>query len=140
MLSKMIQRWANWMGYGGGGRCGRPFKAIIDDQVVAFKTIDEKFAALAKIWREFNRGTSVVNYAHFAYFQIVALGWSAVPLLLREVATGDGTWYVALQYIAGEMAESPSMRGDAEAVRNAWLEWGHRNGYRVEPVQAPQDD
>jgi hypothetical protein len=90
-----------------------PVNAIIEDRVVAFATIDEKLEALAKIWREFNRGKSVINYAHYAYLQIIALGWAALPFLLREVASGDGTCYVALQYIAGETAESSNMRGDS---------------------------
>jgi hypothetical protein len=114
----------------------KPISAIIEDRVVAFATVEEKLDALAKIWHKFNRGKSVINYSHYAYFQIVALGWAAVPFLLQEIANGDGTWYVALQYIAGETAESPEMRGNPAAVRNAWLEWGNRNGYGTKSEQA----
>jgi len=118
------------------GLSQKPISAIIEDRVVPFATVDAKLDALAKIWRKSNRGKSVINYAHYAYFQIVALGWAAVPFLLREVASGDGTWYVALQYIAGETAESLEMRGNPAAVRNAWLEWGNRNGYGTKSEQA----
>lgn len=105
------------------------FHAVIDDELVAFANIEEKFAALAKIWRKHVRGKSVISYSHPAYFQVMGMGRSVVPLLLREVSKGVGTWYVALQSIVGEPAESIEMRGDAAAVREAWLDWGRRNGY-----------
>ena len=115
-------------------------RAIIDDQQIEFASIEEKFEALAKIWHRHIRGKSVINYAHFAYFQILTMGRSAIPFLLKEVANGVGTWYVALQYITTEMAETTSMRGDAAAVRQAWIRWGLRNGYSTELAETQTND
>ena len=118
----------------------RRITAIIDEEVKTFDSIEEKYIALAKEWRRFNRGKSIINYAHYAYLQVVALGWSAVPFMLRDVASGAGTWYLALQYITGERPESPAARGNAEAVREAWLEWGRRNGYSGQPENSQRND
>ena len=110
--------------------------ALVDGATVSFSTPEEKFEALAKIWRRHIRGKSIINYSHPAYFQILAMGRSAIPFLLSEVAQGAGTWYVALQNIANEIPEAPEMRRDAAAVRQAWLDWGLRNGYSTEPAKA----
>jgi hypothetical protein len=116
------------------------FRAIIDDRTVEFDNVEQKFEALAQIWKRHIRGKSIVNYSHFAYFQILSMGRSVVPFLLREIANGTGTWYVALQYIVNETAESPEMRGNPTAVRQAWLEWGMRNGYSQELEKAQRSD
>lgn len=118
----------------------RQVRALLGDplQSVVFRTVADKFEALATEWRRYNRGRSVINYAHPAYFQVVALGELAIPLLLHEVAQGAGTWYPALQYITGEMPYSP--RGSAEAARRVWLEWGRRNGHWGESDSPPAND
>jgi hypothetical protein len=115
-------------------------RAIIDGQSRTFASVEQKFAVLAGMWQRHVRGKSIVSYAHPAYFQIVAMGWPVVPLLLREVSQGTGTWYPALQYITGEIADAPQDRGNPEAVRRAWLEWGKRNGHWSEPRKAQDND
>ncbi|HWF67857.1 MAG TPA: hypothetical protein VN670_11150, partial [Acidobacteriaceae bacterium] len=114
--------------------------ALIDDVPVEFPTVEETFKALSKSWRRHIRGKSIINYSHPAYFQILAMGWAAVPFLLKEVAQGAGTWYIALQYITREMPEAPEMRGDASAIRQAWISWGLRNGYSTELAEAQRND
>ena len=117
-----------------------PYRAVIDDKQVEFRTLEDKFAAMLQIWKRHNRGKSVISYAHPAYFQIVAMGWPVVSLLLAEVAKGAGTLYPALQYITGEIAEKTDERGNSEAVRRAWLDWGKRNGQWSEPDQTQGND
>lgn len=114
--------------------------ALIDDAPVEFPTIEEMFKELSKSWRRHIRGKSIINYSHPAYFQILAMGWEAVPFLLKEVAQGAGTWYIALQFITKEIPETPQMRGDASAVRQAWISWGLRNGYSTELAEAQGND
>ncbi|HEX3356314.1 MAG TPA: hypothetical protein VHS31_04965 [Tepidisphaeraceae bacterium] len=116
-----------------------PHSAIIDDKTVHFQSTEEKFFALAAIWRRHIRGRSIVNYSHPAYFQIMTMGRAVVPFLLQDVARGVGTWYVALQSILNVSAESPDARGDAAAVRKAWIDWGKRNGYWIELAEAQRN-
>ena len=66
---------------------------------------------------------------HPAYQQIVGMGRSAVPFILKELANGPGHWFWALRAISGEDPVSPKDRGDVLKMTNAWLVWGARNGY-----------
>jgi hypothetical protein len=114
--------------------------AFVRGRSVRFRDLEEKFRALADEWELYNRGKSVISYGHPAYFQIMTMGWTAVPFLLRKVAAGAGTWYPALQFIVGRPAERAEDRGNPEAVRQAWLRWGKLNEFWSESEQAPEDD
>jgi hypothetical protein len=104
-------------------------RALIDGQGVSFSSFEGKFAALADAWDEHNSGRSVVDYAHFAHLQIIGMGVPVLPLILARLIDGDGRWVFALKCISGDQADTPSMRGDLDAVINAWAEWGKRNGH-----------
>jgi hypothetical protein len=105
-----------------------PHVATIDGKEKVFATAHEKFRALAAAWRWHNRGRSILDYDDFSYMQIIGMGPEVVPLLLKDVQEGEGSWYFALKCITNQDAETPDMYGDAEAVRHAWVQWGKRNG------------
>lgn len=105
------------------------FRATLAGTVREFRSVSEKFNALADEWNDYNLGRSIIQYAHPAYWQVIGMGDLALPFLLKSVARGEGTWYPALEAITGVRATADGDRGDAAAVRRAWLEWGRLNGY-----------
>jgi hypothetical protein len=106
---------------------GPSLVAVIGKEKIAFPHVSMKFEALAQAWREDNFGRSVVNYFHPAYLKIIGMGMPVVPCLLREVNNGSRIWYLALEQIAGAPAHRPEMKGDLDALRDAWIEWGTRH-------------
>jgi hypothetical protein len=90
---------------------------------------EQKFRLLADRWRrETRRLSSVTQMAlHPAYQKIIGMGWSAVPLILREMQERGGHWLWALHAITDE---DPAPEGATfrEAVQ-AWLEWGREHNY-----------
>lgn len=110
--------------------CAGQFKltAIIDGQSKGFASVEDKFEALAREWKDFNLGRSVTDYLHAAYLQIIGMVPSVVPILLNKLEKGDGDWLIALKYITGAKVTTPEMQGDFERIQRAWREWGDLNG------------
>jgi hypothetical protein len=102
--------------------------ALIGGVQQTFKSIEDKFSALADAWNDYSAGSSVRNYNHLSHLQIIGMGLAVVPFLLRRVAAGEGAWIYALKCITGHEAESPNMQGDAQRVIAAWVKWGERHG------------
>jgi hypothetical protein len=64
-----------------------------------------------------------------AYQQIVGMGRSALPLILRSLSSQGGHWFWALKHISGEDPLSPEDAGNYEKNREAWLAWGREHHY-----------
>jgi hypothetical protein len=107
----------------------RPITATIAGKELPFDSTAAKFRALAEEWLEAHAGRSRTDFAHPAYLQIVGMGSEAIPLLLGEVKERSGHWFTALRSIVGTSPAPPEIRGDYEAVTQAWLNWGTENGY-----------
>lgn len=89
-------------------------------------TLEREFRALSRQWREacgLLSSTSAM-IAHPAYQEIIELGQSVVPLLLRELEQEPVHWFEALKAITGDDPVSPSDWGDIPAMTAAWLAWG----------------
>lgn len=87
-----------------------------------------EFAVLAEQWRRETRFSSSLDekILHPAYQSIIAMGKSAVPLVLSELASHHGHWFWALRFMTGE---DPVPEGSNIAqAREIWLEWGTRKG------------
>ena len=117
-----------------------PLTAIINGREQVYNNIAEKFHALARVWSDYNAGRSVTEYQHAAYLQVIGMGRDAVPFLLREIARGNGNWLLALKYITGAVVTNPEMRGDFDAIRRSWNDWGIANGFGDELRQAARDN
>src|SRR5258708_6200663 len=65
-----------------------------------------------------------------AYQKIIGMGPVVVPLLLRELESNLDNWFWALMAIAEADPIQESMRGDGEAMAQAWLKWGKERGYQ----------
>lgn len=90
----------------------------------------KRFAALAKQWEadtEFSSSISDIA-VHSSYQRIIGLGPAAVPLILRDLEKQLNHWFWALHAITGENPVPEGERGDMEAMRRRWLDWGKERG------------
>ena len=96
------------------------------------ETIGDQFRRLAEQWRN---ETSMLSsptetILHPAYWRIILMGLSVVPLILRDLRETGGYWFVALEKITG--ATPPGANSsDLDQVIEAWLNWGRANEYIV---------
>src|ERR1700756_5327312 len=96
----------------------------------AAETVHEQFRRLAALWGE---GTAFVSsssdlVSHPAFQQIVDMGPTVIPLLLRELENRTGHWHRALRRITGTDPVPPGDRGNIDRATEAWLRWGKEQG------------
>ena len=90
------------------------------------------FAALAAQWKqETHHLSSPTTIAmHPAYQQIIGLGSVAIPLILEDLQQeAPAYWFCALRALTNESPVQAEDRGDIEAMRAAWIDWGKRRRY-----------
>jgi hypothetical protein len=90
-----------------------------------------RFDRLASEWREacMLLSSTTAKSMHPAYQQIIGLGPTALPLILKELADRPSHWFWALKSITGEDPVPPSDAGNIPRMTEAWLRWGHEHGY-----------
>lgn len=88
------------------------------------------FEALAVQWRRETAHLSAIPRVvmHPAYQQIIALGRSAVPFILKWMKHRPGYWFWALEMITRANPVRPEDAGNVREMKRAWLEWGAKNG------------
>lgn len=95
--------------------------------------VGDRFDALATQWRAEtgDLSSTTKRILHPAYQQIIGLGPTAVPVLLRELEHRPDHWFHALRAITSADPVRPEQRGDLDAMAGAWVEWGRSQGYLV---------
>ncbi len=95
----------------------------------ADKKLREKFNNLAETWEKETEFVSSLNdiIIHPAHMQIIGMGPKAVPLILDRMQKESGLWFWALEFITGENPVTEDIRGNIQAMRQAWLNWGWEN-------------
>jgi hypothetical protein len=95
-------------------------------------SLEKQFADLAAKWRKETRFSSKAGRMaeHPAYREIVAMGKSAVALILADLEKNGGHWFIALHQITGANPVPEKSRGKVKEMAAAWLEWGRKQGYR----------
>jgi hypothetical protein len=99
------------------------------------KATEEKFRRLAGKWHdETDMYSSTLKViAHPAYLTIVAMGQSAIPLVLREMKQGPGHWFPAINALTEDLraeGENPASGcATSSEARAAWVKWGESKGY-----------
>lgn len=90
-----------------------------------------RFKTLADQWRsDRRRGVDVhMMIDHPAYQEIIKMGKPAIRPILEELARKMDHWFPALYEITGATPVSEEDRGKMEKMRDAWMEWGKREGY-----------
>lgn len=94
--------------------------------------LTDRFLRLSNEWKRDTGHLSLTSQiaAHPSYRGIIAMGESAIPLILRDLEKEPNHWFSALSTIAGEDPEIPTKeRGDMKAVSEAWLKWGKTKKY-----------
>lgn len=93
------------------------------------QNLKDKFSELAEQWRRETRflSSSDEKILHPAYQSIIAMGQSAVPLVLEELRSRRGHWFWALRFMAD--ADPVPDGSNIEAARQAWIAWGREQGY-----------
>ena len=64
-----------------------------------------------------------------SYQQVIGIGPSVVPYLLRELKYFPDHWFWALNAITGEDPVPPESKGKFQKMTEAWLDWGRKKGY-----------
>lgn len=93
--------------------------------------VKKKFEFLATKWKdETQRAPTILEIAtHPAYQQIIGMGSSAIPFILKQLKTEPDHWFWALKAITCEDPVPEKSRGNLNAMTDEWLEWGKSKGY-----------
>jgi len=108
------------------------FDARIEE--IAKKSMAAEFVSLRERWYAERGATSSITEMAMcrSYLQIIALGRSAIPLILRQMhqeGAEPDMWFVALQILTGADPVTDEIRGDFAAMAARWLDWALQNGY-----------
>ena len=92
--------------------------------------LEALFAQLAEQWHDETGMHSVMHriVGHPAYLRIIGLGPRAIPLIIGELKTRGGWWFVALEALTGEDPTDPADAQDYNALAESWLAWAERHG------------
>lgn len=93
--------------------------------------LKQRFNSLATRWKKETMNLSFVQQMvlHPAYQEIIGLGPGVIPLILNELEKEPDFWFWALRSLTAEDPTTKEMRGDLEAMTDAWLTWGRENAY-----------
>ena len=110
-------------------------RKLIEEEATARKAHHEFFHSVREEWlQERPRGADVAGMvAHPSYQRIIEMGEEAVPLILQELQKRPDHWFPALHTITGADPVPEHAQGNLSKMTDAWLNWGHKNGYLHQP-------
>lgn len=93
--------------------------------------LKQRFNSLSRRWKSETIHFSLIQQMvlHSAYQEIIGLGPQAIPLILNELKKEPDFWFWALRALTGEDPTTKTIRGDLEAMTDAWLSWGRKHAY-----------
>lgn len=102
------------------------------------RSMEDRFAELVSEWRRGTGGLSSPRaiVGHSAYQEIIQMGEPVLPMIFRELQENGGWWYPALRTLTGQNPVPEEAKGRPPPNREAWLDWGRRNGY-IPHTQGP---
>ena len=88
-----------------------------------------KFQLLAEKWKEESKYLAFTkDRVQLPNYQaIIAMGKTALPLILDDMRHQPQHWFVALKAITGENPVQLEHRGNIQSMTNDWLLWGKEN-------------
>lgn len=94
-------------------------------------SIEETFNQLSDRWKQETLLWSSMSdmVAHDAYQEIIGMGESVVPYILKELKREPNYWFPALRYIKRRNPVRPEDAGNLDKMTKTWLDWGSENGY-----------
>jgi signal recognition particle GTPase len=104
---------------------------ISAQHILTNEQLKHVFEELAKKWRKetINLSSMEEITTHDAYLSIIGLGLNVVPLILQELRREPAWWFRALRHVTRSDPVAAEIRGNLKAMTEAWLNWGHNNGY-----------
>ena len=92
---------------------------------------EDKFTILVETWKRDSQFlSSTGDMAELdSYKQIIEMGSSAIPLILRELQREPDYLFTALQQISGTNPVTEAELGRLQLMTDAWLRWGQRHGH-----------
>ena len=96
------------------------------------ESVEQRFRRLEAIWEAETLVLSNPNLitGHWAFQEIIRMGESVIPLMLRDLEREPHLWVWALPEITGENPVSPDDAGKIGKMGEAWLRWAKKKGYR----------
>ncbi len=84
-----------------------------------------RFYKLKKEWEAATAYLSSIEdiVMHPAYQQIIGMGHTAIPFIIREMKEEPNHWFWALKAITGADPVPPEKRGRIKAMTEEWLFW-----------------
>ena len=118
-----------------GEQRSRPQKAdisLVKPSPALKSTVVEKFNKLAADWRKTRNpiGSVADLCTNFSYQQIIGLGQSAVPLILRELERSLDHWFWALSAITSASPVRSEHEGRLKMMAQDWFLWAKQKGYQ----------
>jgi hypothetical protein len=94
---------------------------------------ERQFKKFASKWKADTRFTSSVEDMAMNpfYQQIIGMGPTVVPFILKSLKKEPDFWFWALRSITRENPVPKSDLGDLQKMSEAWLRWGAARGYNV---------
>ena len=88
-----------------------------------------RFYSLKEEWEKDTAMLSSITEIsiHPAYQQIIGMGESALPYIIREMGQRPNHWFWALKAITGEDPVPSSKRGIVSEMTNTWILWWRKN-------------
>src|SRR5438309_1944296 len=85
-------------------------------------TVEQEFERLAEAWEKAvaHHSSSRIRENHPAYREIIGLGPSVVPILLRDLEVKHRHWFAALQELTGADSIPDSAAGNIPKMVDAW--------------------
>lgn len=94
------------------------------------ESLEERFRRLEGTWHAetayLSSAAKIVQ--HPAFQEIIHMGRSVVPFMLRDLERKPGLWVWALPEIMGADPVPASDRGNIAKMTEAWLRWARANG------------
>ena len=92
--------------------------------------LERRFNDLAEKWTSETAHHSMISsiVLHRSYQEIIGLGRDVLPLVLKKLSVQPNHWFWALRVISGEDPVPACAVGKFDAMRDAWLDWGRKQG------------
>ena len=91
--------------------------------------LEKRFNEYATRWKNETIGYSSTLHItrNDSYLDIIGMGESVVPFILRDLKKEPNHWFVALRAITKENPVQKEHYGNIEEMRQDWLVWGKKN-------------
>ena len=98
-----------------------------------------RFSTLADRWhKETDMLASPTKITrHPAYLEIIGMGESTIPMILKDLRARGGDWYAALRSLTKASPVPPDARGDVQRMTEVWVAWAKAHGYLDDEYDAP---